>query len=562
MNSYIGIRDRDYQSRRRSWSRSRSKGQISRGSKGGGDARSRISKRRRSTSRDNSKLRERSPPRGGNDWKEGGRRSRSRDNTWTAGMEQPSFDAYGYTSGQTMAEAAVAYERQGYWRSSDVAGVEDVPARFSPTSEVVPEMEKSELWPNTSSPQMPAASNFAQGRGSTLISEFDPDISETTSTAFVRRIDEVGMEKRWSSEEKKFHFSGKLLGAAKEWFLAGNKILESWAVLKKQFVKAFPSDMDFYKLLTVMIHRVKKPEEDLSSYFNYKIALLNNCGISGRKAVSCLIGGLSDDNRNLKFEALNKNFATPEDLYNFLNSKCEEDVHSDDHKLKDVCGKCLEPGHDASSCLHSDNKAERKHLPKNVKAPHISEETDAKNQKDVYLNETLMRAYFDDSCPFITVREQDAHLAHIKYSRRLQTITGSSRVTFTAIGQSNVQLRVDNVICDVKVYILKNSQQLSPVVLGRNILNYAHCYGKGNELFFSSKSRDVARNYGNQSGAQDSVYDREKFTQVIRERSPLGHSGYGSRYKRMTSSPPIQSSYHLYTSKTYYGKCNFVLLFL
>ena len=85
----------------------------------------------------------------------------------------------------------------------------------------------------------------------------------------------------------------KLSGLARKWFSGLTTINPSWVTWKEKLIKAFPEGFDYDIMLKAMINRVKKPQESMTEYYYEKTLFLSRLGISGKNAVSCVIGGLN-----------------------------------------------------------------------------------------------------------------------------------------------------------------------------------------------------------------------------------------------------------------------------
>lgn len=335
--------------------------------------------------------------------------------------------------------------------------------------------DKPDPWTSSAQSSTQLQPTFGQEKGSTLIPEFDPDSSEISVNAFLRLIDKIAQEKGWSSHDRKFQFSMKLAGAAKDWFVNGNKFLETWSSIKKQFRASFPDDMEYHYTLKTMLERTKRSDEDLSSYFNYKIALLRNCNISGRKAVSCLIGGLPDVLTEIKANALDKNFASAEDLYKYLIEQNVEEVESQASvRLCTTCGK-----RDPCDCHKSESQilSQEDNLSRSKGA--------LKCYKDVYISGRKLKCLFDEDFPHNTIRESDIDFVKVRYRRQITIINGYDRSSITALGQTQLMVRIDSLFTEMPFYVVKDNVQEPPVLLGRVSMKFPHAINR-NTIFFTA----------------------------------------------------------------------------
>lgn len=110
----------------------------------------------------------------------------------------------------------------------------------------------------------------------------------------------------------------KLQGLAKTWYEGLNSILFNWAEWQEKLLAAFPCEQNYGQSLEDMLKRKSKINEPIEVYFYEKLALLNQCDIVVKRAVDCVIHGLSD--RTLKTSALALRCTNPDQLLKFLIS--------------------------------------------------------------------------------------------------------------------------------------------------------------------------------------------------------------------------------------------------
>lgn len=302
------------------------------------------------------------------------------------------------------------------------------------------------------------------------IPEFDPENSQLTARDWIRLVDIIAQKKKWSVEEKKYHMSQKLVGVGRQWYLATTKVDSSWSALKQQFIAAFPSDMDFYTLLHNMFERKKKKEESYASYFTQKVGLLENCGITGAKAVSCIIGGLPPS--KIKESAFRHYFRTIDALYEFLHEDEKQEIHKPDEVVvqkKEKAPKCY-------GCGERDHL--KKHCRKISGVPFEKVmfgalgkvQTIDRYFVDVQVNGTLFRGYIDFKSAVCTIREETAKFAGLDYQRCYESVMGFNGYSISTVGQVKAAIAIDQGLAIVDVYICPDHIQAIPVVVGQNFL--------------------------------------------------------------------------------------------
>lgn len=168
-------------------------------------------------------------------------------------------------------------------------------------------------------------------------------------------------------EKTIIHFAmQKLSGLAKSWYEGQRSILFSWGEWQTKLLNAFPSDQNYGQLLEDMLRRRSRFNEPIQNYFYEKVTLLNQCDISGRRAVDCIIYGISD--RTTRSSALALRCNEPDELLKFLISNNREphfsqpllkdrNVNASDDKSSNksnmdgmFCYNCKEKGHHFSKC--------------------------------------------------------------------------------------------------------------------------------------------------------------------------------------------------------------------
>ncbi|XP_017782591.1 PREDICTED: uncharacterized protein LOC108566948 [Nicrophorus vespilloides] len=314
-----------------------------------------------------------------------------------------------------------------------------------------------------------------------MVPSFNGEDTNLTSRQWVKIVEEIGQAENWNCQDKRFQMISKFVGTPKEWLLKQDCFGENWNRLKRTFVRAFPSDMDYHNLLKRMVIRTKTDSETYSNYFTFKTMLLKSCNITGRKAISCLIGGFMDE--DLKNLAYDQNFETAEALYSFLmkqeqfkksRPKPPEELIANFSK---VCYGCNMNGHLFEDC--SDN-------PKNKVSGHVM--INPKNFVDVWINGYSVQAYNDISSHFVMIREDQAKSMNINYKYNTKMICGYKGNPVTTLGEVSIAIRVNAVTVNIDAFIVPSSAEDFGVILGDNLRNHPDiCYEENpNSISFSS----------------------------------------------------------------------------
>lgn len=371
---------------------------------------------------------------------------------------------------------APGMERYDPERIYEIQAPSVVVQRFSP-----PPVPPTDLDISFQTPATPLLDNEDTINGMAIssletIPEFDPESSQLTAREWIRIVDAVALKKKWTKEEKKYHMSQKLVGVGRQWYLATNKLDCTWNALKSHFIAAFPSDMDYCSLLQKMFDRRKKKDESYATYFTQKVGLLENCGITGAKAVSCIIGGLPPT--KVREVAFRQYFRTVDALYEFLREE----------EKKEAANEAAVEFEKKENAQAQNQKRFNSGAPSNIRKqtkpppPNPSPATKVmfgalgkvptsdKYFVDVQVNGTLFKGYIDFKSAVCTIREETAKFAGLDYQRCYESVMGFNGYSVSTVGQVKAAIAVDQGLAIIDVYICPDHIQAIPVVIGQSFL--------------------------------------------------------------------------------------------
>ena len=162
---------------------------------------------------------------------------------------------------------------------------------------------------------------------SDCIPEFDPENEHLSALQWLAKIEQLKSINNWDDITTIYHMQGRLSGMARNWYHSLANYNHTWDQWKTLITKTFPDHVDFANVLKKMIKRTKLPNETMTTYYFEKMELMRTCEIQGRKAVSCLIDGLT--NTTTQHGARAGRYQTPEALYEeylstFRDEKCSD----------------------------------------------------------------------------------------------------------------------------------------------------------------------------------------------------------------------------------------------
>lgn len=267
--------------------------------------------------------------------------------------------------------------------------------------------------------------------GGNDVPEFDPECKTTSIDDWCKRVDQMKSLYKWTHETTTYFATCKLVGLAKTWYESQTIKKLSWDEWKGKLKIAFP-EIDFNTLLLYTVHRNKRALETYTTYYFEKKLLLSRCNIDGKRAVSCIIGGIKD--LAVRSRALAEKHNTLEEFYSYfiIADSCEKKRHKSNEKLIltsqqkknrnsvkiSYCYRCKKIGHTAPQCHHGKN------LKPELKTK--SSSTDKRHGKCNYSRGTERRRDDRLKCKRNNDREILKHTSNIDpyatYSRKKQFI--------------------------------------------------------------------------------------------------------------------------------------------
>ncbi|XP_049883604.1 uncharacterized protein LOC126379085 [Pectinophora gossypiella] len=172
-----------------------------------------------------------------------------------------------------------------------------------------------------SSPAHSAVLNTNQTNTKNILPDFDPSSKNQRVDVWLKKVNESAAVYGWDERTTVYFAMQKLQGLAKVWYEGLNSILFSWAEWQTKLINAFPCEQNYGQALEDMLKRKSRYNEPVELYYYEKLALVNRCDIDGKRAVDCIIHGLSD--KTIKTGALALRCTNPEQLLQFLMSNKE-----------------------------------------------------------------------------------------------------------------------------------------------------------------------------------------------------------------------------------------------
>lgn len=350
-----------------------------------------------------------------------------------------------------------------------------------------------------------------------IVPEFDPSGKSQSIDSWLNKVNECRNIYEWD-EKQVIHFAlQKLTGLAKKWLESLPTVIYTWDEWQAKLKKAFPSEQNYGRLLEEMLNRTTRASESIREYFYDKLTLLNRCGITGRKAVDCVIYGITDKSIRNGAQALN--CGEPEDLLSYLSSQRLANHapfaanHASsarkhlDHTVnyrstsgpsttsRDItcfncrtrghgytkcpnpiikCDKCHRVGHDTPTCKldpltrRNDGNANLEGERQTLAISTLNAGND-KFYKKVSANGHMFVAYVDFGSECSLIRESEAReLDLAKVLSGLPVIRGFGNSCVTPLYKSFATLQLDEVEAAVELLVVNDEFMQTPLLIGQN----------------------------------------------------------------------------------------------
>lgn len=356
-----------------------------------------------------------------------------------------------------------------------------------------------------------------------ILPEFDPSSKNQRIDIWLRKVNECATVYGWDDKTVVHFAMQKLQGLAKTWYQGLNSILFSWSEWQQKLLSAFPCEQNYGQSLEDMLKRKSRVNEPIEVYFYEKIALLNQCDIDGKRAVDCVIHGLSD--KTLKTSALALRCTHPDQLLQFLMSNKDSvqtaqqterfnfksrpaydnrptSSNSDIKRPNPAAGKsglfcfnckerghpfmkCPKPllkcltcnrfGHKSDSCNlrpHNGSSDKKETTPKTMCIS--ASKSNSKYIKEIMLNGSRLQAFVDFGSEVSLIAESIVPTLGVTLENGLLPLKGFGNEIVHSAGSIQTNIEVDGVKAEVKFYAVEDRFLDVPILIGQSFTEQPH----------------------------------------------------------------------------------------
>lgn len=347
------------------------------------------------------------------------------------------------------------------------------------------------------------------------VPEFDPSKREQTMKMWLQKVNECASIYRWSDRQTIHYAMPKLRGVAQRWYEGLSTVLFSWEEWQRKLQTAFPSDENYGQTLSDMLAKRARFGESLENYFYEKVALINRCDITGKRAVECVLHGIDDRNVRLGAEAVQ--FSDPDKLLPYLRnargyrqaverrvvrgqiSKVSEPqtqsgpARNKDTNRKPKCFNCREEGHVISQCTKPLLKCTRclkaghvvddcysTRLPPSSNSKSVllvlnGEDTNSKYYKMATVNGVPLEAFVDFGSECCMIKSSVSKMVFSQFDTdNLPVLNGFGNSVVHTLGKRTVTVNIDDVGASVELLVVPDSSMNVPLMIGQSFTEQPH----------------------------------------------------------------------------------------
>lgn len=387
-----------------------------------------------------------------------------------------------------------------------------------------------------------------------ILPNFDPSTKNQRIDVWLKKVNECASVYGWDDKTITHFAMQKLQGLAKTWYEGLSSILFTWPEWQDKLVNAFPYEQNYGQVLEDMLKRKSKFNEPIEVYYYEKLTLVNQCDIVGKRAVDCIIHGLTD--RTLRSGALALRCSHPDQLLQFLVSNkdsnyqiernqfrnkntdnsnptnnnpktirtglatgcynCKEKGHSYLYCTKPLlkCTKCNRIGHTANNCLSKvdDNTVKTNNVPKTMCIGSINSHADpnpnSKFTKEVTINDKSLEAFVDFGSEVTLVKESVAINLGLVHDNVPSLMKGFGNGVVQSLGALSLNISVDGVKANVPSKVVSDHLLEKSILIGQSFTEQPHI------IVYKDASKLQFIDIGNEMPHSDLGIERESLLKI------------------------------------------------
>ena len=369
-----------------------------------------------------------------------------------------------------------------------------------------------------SQPSTQGAQSFQKIDNKNILPCFDPSAKNQRIDVWLKKVNECASVYGWDDKTTTHFAMQKLQGLAKIWYEGLSTILYTWTEWQDKLVSAFPYEQNYGQALEEMLKRKSRFNEPIESYYYEKMYLVTQCDIVGKRAVDCIIHGLTD--RTLRSGALALRCSHPDQLLQYLMSNknssqftmdkgslknrnfenfshnsikpgskatsastvgcynCKEKGHSFLYCPKPIirCSQCHKVGHNTESCrsnvesktTNNGNVQKTMCIDSFIRDVHSKPSPNAKYLKEVRINGATLKAFVDFGSDVTLIKESVIRDLQLKHNHEPTPMKGFGNGVVESLGELTLKIDVEGVEARVACKVVSDNLLDLPVLIGQS----------------------------------------------------------------------------------------------
>lgn len=301
----------------------------------------------------------------------------------------------------------------------------------------------------------------------------------------------------------------KLRGNALLWYESMAHVIESWDHFQYEIILEFDKSRDVADVHYQLANRKKKNSESLVEYVYVMRKIASEIELDDKTLIKYILSNLNDFDEKLKYALAVQKLTNINELLdrikqfenitdydnksksrfenrsynsNYKNSnnyeskpksenrssrfnclKCDSPHHSTKFCPKgSICSYCKEPGHFETECPKKKSKSSEVRRVVDIECEYV---------KNVFVNDVPLKAFIDLGSDCVTITKSAVRDLKLKCNSFSQILKGFGNNLVKCTGLVNINMNIDNICFNVDAYVVEDSCQNEPIMIGRSALD-------------------------------------------------------------------------------------------